>query len=645
MVQFDSNISELRGVGSSMSSSLHNLNLITIKDLLYHLPTRYEDFREQKTIDTLEENDVVTLLAVVESITKFAPRKNMRIIRAKLADDTGKIDASWFNQDYLLMALKKGTEHYFTGKVVLYKNKKMLSNPSIEKVSEEGRQIHSGRLVPVYPQTEGISSRTLRRLISQAFEQLELIPDNLSISLRKEFHLPDLHTALRTLHFPTEETIEPFRRRLAFEEVYQLLQTARLRKAKEERYTAAHKLSFTATQRKQFELLLPFSLTHSQLSSLLDLSLDLLQKYPTRRLIQGEVGSGKTVTAAFALYLAVLNQTNGFLLAPTQILAHQHFDTLRALFKKHNIPVHLVTTGSAHKKNSRPAIYVGTHVLLNEKELDPSIVVIDEEHRFGVKQRETFWKGKKRPHLITMTATPIPRTVAQTVFADQAVSYLEEIPEKKKQITTKIVTQENRKKAYAWIDEQISQTHTPVFVVCPLIHDSQAEMHLETTSVEKVYKEIRKQFPDRKVGLLHGAINPEKRPHIIQDLRTGKIEILVATAMIEVGLDIPQAGIMVIESAERFGLAQLHQLRGRVGRAGQKAYCLLFSSLEEETERLAVFARESNGNVLAEYDLRHRGTGELLGTDQHGWGDLKFASWFDEHLIKDCKLAILQAHR
>ncbi|MBI5151835.1 MAG: ATP-dependent DNA helicase RecG [Candidatus Pacebacteria bacterium] len=637
-------ITHLKGVGDTSARSLDRLGIRTLSDLIYHIPFRYDDFRVQKTIAELESQEVVTVCATVHSITKIQTRRNMTMIKAVLTDESGKIDAVWFNQQYLLMTLRKGTEKYFSGKVTEYQGKKTLNNPTIEDVSHEN-QLHSGRLVPIYSETEGISSRTLRTLVSRALESLDSIEDSLTENLRATYHLPPLEKSLQFLHFPENEgDIHIYRRRLAFEEVYTLLLAAQQKKQALQIMKVPHPLQFSAVQRKAFESVLPFTLSPSQLSALLDLSLDLLKPYPSNRLIQGEVGSGKTIVAAFALYCAAVNSVNSVLVAPTQILATQHFQSLHPIFEKLDIPVYCVTADQPLQNTEVPAIYIGTHALFSQsKTLNPAVVVIDEEHRFGVEQREAFWQKKKRPHLITMTATPIPRTVAQTILADKDVSFLEEIPERKKHITTKIVSETKRQDAYHWIEDQIEKERAGVFVVCPFIQQSEnVELEL-IKSAEQEYQRMVHQFPHRTVALLHGKTPKDERGRVLQSMAKKEIDILVATPIIEVGIDIPHASIMIIEGAERFGLAQLHQLRGRIGRVGQKAYCLLVPTQGiDETKRLKIMQTNATGNELAEYDLKLRGTGDLLGTRQHGWDALRFASWFDHELIKECKEAVSQ---
>lgn len=636
-------ITAIRGIGQATKEKLERLGIATIRDLLYHIPTRYEDFRAQKTIAETIPEEKVTIRATVHSITKFSPRRNLTIIRGVITDDTGKLDVVWFNQPYLLMALKKGEERYFTGKISLYNKKKTLNSPSIEDIDSDA-PLHSGRLVPIYPETAGLTSRMLRTAIDAVLKQIT-IEETLSPKLLSTHHLPPLQETLQTLHFPqTPEQAEPYHRRLAFEEVYTLLRDAKHRKSAIQKTKVPHPLKISTEERKRFERALPFHLSPSQVSTLLDISLDLVQTYPSRRLIQGEVGSGKTVVAAFALYCAAHHNSRSILVAPTQILATQHYASLKMIFDELKVPLFLVTGEKEHRLPQQlpeNAVFVGTHVLFAAaKEVSPNVVVIDEEHRFGVEQRETFWKFKKKPHMLTMTATPIPRTVAHTVLADQDVSYLEEIPEKKKRITTKVVSEKKRADAYRWIDTHIEKG-AQVFVVCPFIEQSEIETLADVKSAEVTFHTIMRTFPKRRVGLLHGKIKQAERAKILEHMRAGKLDILVATPMIEVGIDIPQAGIILIEAAERFGLAQLHQLRGRVGRAGQQAYCLLFPSEGvSTTRRLSILEKESNGNILAEQDLKLRGTGELFGTRQHGWDTLRFASWFDEKLIQECKKAV-----
>ncbi|HKY74121.1 MAG TPA: ATP-dependent DNA helicase RecG [Patescibacteria group bacterium] len=644
MYELSSPLSLVKGIGDTTAEKFTRLGLSTVRDLLFHIPFRYEDYSNLTTIASLQPGEDGTILATARSVVKIRTRRGLTMIKAKLQDKSGSIDSIWFNQEYLLTTLRAAGEKYFSGTVKEYRNAHTLNSPTIEEV-RSGEPLHSGRLVPIYEETEGLSSRTIRSLIHRILLDLPPIPETLPTTLLQTHTLPSLDETLRVLHFPKEEEgLSKYHRRLAFEEVFSLLKEARHRQFKLRTTPTIRHLSLTATQQEEFIQTLPFHLSPTQEKAIHDLSSDLTKPYPTNRLVQGEVGSGKTIIAAFGLYVASVNNAQSVFVAPTQILAHQHFQSLKRIFDSLHVPVYLVTSDSKPDTSSPNGVFIGTHALFEHvKTLQPALVVVDEEQRFGVRQRETFLAGKKKPHFVTMTATPIPRTIAQTVLADRDVSYLDEIPEKKKDILTKVVPQTKRVEAEQWMNQQVESHHSQVFIVCPFIHQSEIDTLADIKSAEQEFKRVQHVFPRRRIALLHGSIKKEQRVRVFDSMRQGDIDILVATPMIEVGIDIPNASIIVIEGAERFGLAQLHQLRGRVGRAGQRAYCFLFPTEGiQATRRLRILCTNANGNTLAEEDLRLRGTGELLGTRQHGWDSLRFASWFDTKLIEECKKAVAE---
>ncbi|HAU98945.1 MAG: ATP-dependent DNA helicase RecG [Microgenomates group bacterium GW2011_GWF2_45_18] len=642
LLSFSSSIQDVPGVGEKTANTLEKLEIISVQDLLYHIPFRYEDFREQKAIGAVEVGDKVTVRAQVRSITKFSAKtRHIEIIRAVLEDSSGKIEATWFNQAYLLMQLRKGSEAFFSGMVEEFHGKKSLNNPAIEKIEHEGvEQLHSGRLVPIYPETQGITSRMLRKMIATTFPNIKIV-DSFSDQFLHEHHLHSLADSLKYLHFPDSlDDVFRYHKRLAFEEVFALLQQSQAEKHKRLSMRATP-LKMTVQQRQQFTNALPFSLTPTQTQTIMDCVMDLSQTYPAQRLIQGDVGAGKTVVAGFTLYTSAINQQKAFLIAPTQILAQQHDNFLTKIFSLLGIKTQLVIAQT--QINLDAQIYIGTHALLSQIEaLHPAVVVVDEEHRFGVEQRNAFEKSKlkTKPHVFTMTATPIPRTVALTSLSHLDISTLDMIESKKRKVLTKLVSENKRKKAYEWIDQKLAENQQ-LIVVCPFIYESTQLDRIEVKSAEKTFTEISKAFPDRKTALIHGKVAQDERTKILQEMHNKKIQILVATSMIEVGIDLPDASIMIIEGAERFGLAQLHQLRGRVGRAGQQAYCFLFTTTPElQSDRLQKFCEITDGNELAELDLRSRGSGEIVGTRQHGWSGMRFASFFDTSLIEECKNAL-----
>ena len=639
MLTFASSVLELKGVGAESARKLQKLDIHSIQDLLFHVPFRYDDLSKQRTIASLLPDEEVTLRASVLRITQIQSRFGKSMIKGTLQDETGKVDVLWFHQPYILYSLKPGSLRAFSGAPKLYKGKLSFINPIVEEI-KEGGGLHTGRLVPIYSETMKLSSRTLRGLIHSALQETE-IPENYPPKFREQHHLLDLKTALQALHFPESLPItEDGRRRLAFDEVFSLLQQAQEKKRTRKQRKAIQTLQVDAEQQRAFVRLLPFTPSPSQTQAMFDIALDFVQSYPCDRLIQGEVGSGKTVLAAFAGFCAAKNKTNAVLLAPTQILAKQHFHSLETLLSPAGIPVRLLVAGSEAPKDAPGTIYVGTHaVFQHAKTLQPAVVIVDEEHRFGVKQREVFLRGRKHPHLLTMTATPIPRTAAQTVLADRDVTVLEEIPEKKKRIKTWVVAHEKREASYGWIAERM-KAKEQVFVVCPFIGESTSETLQSVKAAETEYVVLQKKFPTFKLALLHGKTPKDHRERILDAFSAGTLDMLVSTPVVEVGIDIPKATVMVIESAERFGLAQLHQLRGRVGRRGQQAYCLLFSEHPEAMERLKPLETLESGNELAELDLHRRGAGDILGVRQSGWSGLQFASWFDTDLIAECKSAL-----
>lgn len=633
-------VSHIKGVGPVIQEYLDALEIHTVKDLLYHIPFRYEHFAGVTTIENAPLDTLVSIQATLRSITKFTSRRGLRITRAIIEDSSGKLPVMWFNQDYIITTVKKGSEYVFTGKIKLIKGKKTLGNPGITQVDALRQE---GENIPIYSLSEGITQKKLHSILVHVLNNLPEIQEPYSKEFLLQHNLPTLDATLRTLHNPKDtDMLTSYTHRLAFDEVLSLLKKAEERKQYQQTLKS-YPLTITPKDVKTFEHSLPYPLTHSQTTCLFDLSLDLSKKYPANRLIQGEVGSGKTTVAAFALFVAAKNGQNAVLVAPTHIVAHQHYLTLKKMFESSTIPIEKIVSKTIPTQYTKGAIYVGTHALFQyTKTLHPAVVVIDEEHRFGVNQREVFsHDNKKKPHLITMTATPIPRTAALTVLADKDVSYIEQIPEKKKNVTTSIVLETKRGAACAWIDEQIEKNNTQVFVVCPFIEQSDKENLQSIASVQEEYVSIQKMFPKRNVAFLHGNMKNEEKEHTFQSMKDGKIDILVSTPLIEVGVDIPNASIMLIEGAERFGLAQLHQLRGRIGRRGQKAYCLLFASKDkEETKRLKILEKHDDGNALAELDLHMRGSGHILGTQQHGWSGLRFASWFDVKLIEECKKTV-----
>ncbi len=669
-----------------MLMKLRRLGLTTVSDLIYHMPSRYEDWREVSSIASLKPGDAKTIQAVVKEINvKRAWRRRMFIVEALLADNSGSIEAVWFNQTYIKNTLKPGVIANFSGKAALRKQKLYLSNPAYEVVGHEGDQVvsydeglsviksdtkHTARLVPIYPETRGLTSRGLRYLLQPILENLEPVSEFMPKEILEKNGFPEINEALHTIHFPESlEEAKKSRDRFVFEELF-LLQLKvigdKLALAKQK----AHPIKPTAGAVKTILDGLPFRLTPSQNSVLGEILKDMERGRPMNRLLQGDVGSGKTIIAGIAGYLAALANLQVAFMAPTEILAKQHYGTIKKFFPEFNRGLGLIlskeariyygdgletevkkTDLSAGLAEGRIAILVGTHALLEKGIVfkDLGLVVVDEQHRFGVKQRAALVKDGTDnviPHFLSMSATPIPRTLMMTVFGDLDLSIITELPGGRKNIVSKIVAPENRDKAYAFIRGQVRKGRQG-FVVCPRIepgNDDTAEKLAnrwdETKAVKAEYEKLKDRvFPDLKVGMIHGKMKAVEKSATMDGFANGKVDLIISTSVVEVGVDVPNATIMMIEDAERFGLAQLYQLRGRVGRGEHQSFCFLFTQSGSETvrRRLESVLTAKNGFELAEQDLQIRGPGEFLGEEQSGMPDIAMRGLQNPTLVKKAR--------
>jgi ATP-dependent DNA helicase RecG len=628
-------------------SRLKRLDINTIEDLLHHIPSRYLDFRLISEIRNVRPGETVTLGGKIISINNIYTKKGTKIQAAKIKESTGEIEAIWFNQPFLTRNLPEGTIVSLAGKVDWFGRKMALISPEYEIIRENKKPIHTGRLVPIYPETSGISSKWLRGKISFGFTNVkENIKDLVPASTLKELNLIDLASAIKNVHFPsTLDEADEGKRRLAFDELLRIQLNSLLKKKKWERNKASFRLKIKNTETSKFLKRLPFKLTASQNDAVKEILDDLGKDSPMNRLLEGDVGSGKTVVAAIAAFACFLNERQTVFMVPTQILAEQHFKTLKQMLSPFKVRISLVTSGGIKKDLGRSDIFVGTHALIHKK-LDfdnVALIVIDEQHKFGVKQRARLIKrsGNKLvvPHILTMTATPIPRTIALTFYGDLDLSTLTELPKGRKPIKTWTVPPQKRQSAYKWVGEQINTEQTQAFVIVPLIEESKKETMKQIKAATSEYEAIKKIFPDLSIGLLHGRLKAKDKNKVINSFKKGSIDILVSTPVVEVGIDVPNATIMLIEAAERFGLAQLHQLRGRIGRGEKESYCLLFAETKSQKvqARLNALKKTMSGFELAELDLKLRGPGEIFGTKQHGYPELRIASWQDAELIKITK--------
>lgn len=643
-MDLNSSISILPNIGPIFQRKFERLGIKTLHDLFFHVPARYEDYSLVTKISSLTADEVATIHAKIVSLKNIFSKRGLRMQIGSVEDATGKISVIWFNQPFLTKTLYPGRLVSLSGKVGFFNKKLTLNSPDYELLQDEdSKTLHTGRLVPIYPETAGLSSKWVRRTIQRALEFNKLvISDQLPKKVLKKYQLEDLKSAIRHVHFPKIlSEVEKGRKRLAFEELLNLQLKSQHRKVDWKKNKVANLLKISKSTINKFLNSIPFKLTESQSKAIGEMLGDLSKPVPMNRLLEGDVGSGKTVVAAVGAFAAFANGYQTVIMAPTQILAQQHYDTLKSLFKKFNLRISLLTSDIKKVEIGRSDIFIGTHALIHKKILFDKVafVIIDEQHRFGVEQRAHLVKKSGTPHVLTMTATPIPRTVALSSYGDLDLSVLTQMPKGRQRISTWVVPEAKRKGAYDWIRSQITHNGSQVFVVCPLIEDSETETLADVKSVTSEFEKLKTIFPKLRLGLLHGRLKPSEKQGILNSFRTGKTDILVTTPVVEVGIDIPKATVMVIEASQRFGLAQLHQLRGRVGRSDKKSYCLLFSNYSSGVayRRLKALEKGYSGFELAELDLKMRGPGEIFGTAQSGFPELKIASWSSYEFIKTTK--------
>ena len=623
------------------ATRLEKLGIVKFEDFLFHIPFRYEDYSLISKMDKVQPGEIVTVKGTVKKIENQYTRRFKTLQRAKVYDETGSIDILWFNQPFLTRVIKNGDLISLSGKIERDGSKLTMISPDYEVIFNN-QTIHTGRLVPIYPETRGVSSKWLRRQVFKILEQKDELKEFLPLEIIKENNLMKLTDAIEKIHFPKNlEEAQKARERLAFDELFEIQLSSLIRKKEWEEKTIGIPLKKNGFEDKIAVLIkkLPFELTNSQKEAIEEILNDLTSNKAMNRLLEGDVGSGKTVVAIIGMYLTYLNGFQSAFMAPTEILAKQHYKTISRLLSPLKVKVELIT-GSTKKINKDFDILVGTHALIHKKgEFKKlGLVVIDEQQRFGVEQRAKIKQKGENPHLLTMTATPIPRTVALTMYGDLDLSILSDMPKGRKIVKTWLVSSEKRTGAYTWIEKQVRENKDQVFIVCPFIEESETMITVKaaTKEFERLKKDV---FPKLSLGLLHGKLKALEKDEILKNFREGKTDILVSTPVVEVGIDIPNATIMMIEEAERFGLAQLHQLRGRVGRSDKQSFCLLFtqSNNPQTLERLKSLETIYAGAELAQLDLKLRGPGQIYGTIQHGIPQLKVASFSDFSLIEKTK--------
>ncbi|OGD95623.1 ATP-dependent DNA helicase RecG [Candidatus Curtissbacteria bacterium RIFCSPLOWO2_01_FULL_37_9] len=637
-------IEQISGIGKYTVYKLKRLEIKTLADLIYHFPFRYEDFSYNTQTSNLINGQKVTLKGNIWTIKNIRAKSGKFLTLATLADSSGVVNIVWFNQPYIIKTLKPGTYVSVSGKVQIeYKKPKLLS-PTYEILRERTQlpqTLHTGRLVPIYPETEGLTSKWLRSKIASILPRYTAeVTDFLPKEVSKRQNLINLNQALTKIHFPKSiEDVNAARRRLSFDELFTLQLAAAQRRKKWQKERRAYKFTVEKTKFEEFLKNLPFALTSAQQRAVAEILKDLQRETPANRLLEGDVGSGKTVVAATAAYFAHQNNMLTLLAAPTEILAYQHQKTLEELLRPHNIKIGIWTAA----KKEDGDIVCGTHALLIsfKPKREVGLVVVDEQHRFGVAQRGKLASSDKQgksPHILTMTATPIPRTLALTLYGDLDLSVLDEMPIGRQKIQTHVVPNFKRSAAYKFIEDQVRENRQ-AFIITPFVEPSESMATVKAAVDE--FEKLKEIFSNRantgkiKLGLLHGRLKSKDKQQVMADFKKKKFDILVATPVVEVGIDIPNATVMMIESADRFGLAQLHQLRGRVGRGKHKSYCLLFtdSNSVNSLKRLKSMENIYIGFELAELDLKTRGPGEIFGLKQSGYVNLKIADISNQVLV------------
>ena len=643
-------IRSIKGIGNKNYTYFEKLGIKNIYNLLRYYPRRYQDFSKLKTINNIEYGEELTVAGIITGkiYTRKSKRGNLKISETSLTDSTGSLRLTFFNQPYISTQLKEGTSIVVSGKVDMYLGRYVMNNPEWEPLDQE--QIHTNRIVPIYPATAGITQRQIRKIIKNNLNfwsgrLKEFFPDHII----KNEKLPTISEAISQIHFPESDIkLKSSQNRFAFEEIFFLQLGVLLQKAKWQA-NQARKFSLPKGLINDRKKLLPYVLTSAQLKAIEDIENDLVAGKPMNRLLQGDVGSGKTVVAKFAVETIIGNGSQAAILAPTSILAEQHFNTLSELLidsgsiSRDEIALLIGQTPKKVKgnilrklKTGKIKCVIGTHALLEDpvKFHNLQLAVIDEQHRFGVNQRKVLRSKGDNLHLLVMTATPIPRSLALTVYGDLDVTTIDEMPPGRKPVKTLLFDQAKRKKAYGLIKEQV-RNGFQAFIVYPMI-DSGEEDEMYKSAVKEYHRIQKNIFPDFKIGLMHGRLKQTEKDQIMEKFRSHEYNVLISTTVIEVGVDIPGATIVLIESANHFGLAQLHQIRGRVGRNKEDSLCILIPANDDaiENERLIAMTKINDGFKLAEIDLNFRGPGEFLGTRQSGYAGFKFANIFDIELIE-----------
>lgn len=631
----------LKGVGSARAKAFSKLGIRTVEDLLYFFPRGYEDRSVTKNIDDCEAEETVCLCITVSSaVHETRIRKNMAVYTMTISDETGSMNAVWYNNRFVKNVFSPGGEFVLYGKIERARGKLQIVNPIYEKAGETK---YTGKIVPVYPLTGGLLQKNVQSIISEALKSIDEIPEYLPDELREKYKIPDINFSMKNIHFPDSlESYSRARKRFVFDELLTLqLALFRQRDVISKNDGIVFKdISGGSLLKKN----IPYKLTGAQKRAMTEIISDLKSGKQMNRLLQGDVGSGKTIIAAMTMFLAHRNGYQSVLMAPTEILAQQHCESLNDIFKGLGINVVLLTGGlsAADKRfayeqisSGLADIVVGTHAVIEEKTVFSKLglVIADEQHRFGVSQRAKLSAKGINPHMLIMSATPIPRTLALILYGDLDISVIDELPPGRKPVKTYAVGENMRRRVYAFLEKNIKEGHQG-YVVCPLIEETET---LDLSNATELAASLREKFPKISIGLMHGKMKPREKEQVMEEFSRGNIKILVSTTVIEVGVNVPNSNVMIIENAERFGLSQLHQLRGRVGRGAEQAFCILFAHGNGEItkKRMETMCASNDGFYISEQDLKLRGPGDFFGTRQHGLPDMKIANLFkDGDLLK-----------
>lgn len=633
-------VRKIKGVGEKAEQCLNKMNIYNIADLLEHYPRDYDEFKPIQAISSVAEGEMAAVEGSLCARPQMKVRGRLKILSVMIQDESGTIPVTWFNMPFLRNQLKMGTHYILRGKVSKKKGRLVLDQPKIYTRQEFYRQV--GKMRPIYPLTFGITNNAVTKAIETALPDIENLTEYLPAEVRKRQNLIGYKKALNQLHFPANRTeMREARKRLVFDELF-LYQLALSYIKKNGRNKSTHKIE----KKPEVERLiseLPFTMTGAQQKVYEEIIRDMGDGYVMNRLVQGDVGSGKTIVAVLALYQVVLNGGQGAFMVPTEVLASQHYKSLCGLLGERGVRIGLLT-GSLTAKQKREGrektvsgewdIVVGTHAIIqdNVEFANLALVITDEQHRFGVRQRESLFQKGQEPHVLAMSATPIPRTLALILYGDMDLSVIDERPADRLPIKNCVVNTDYRPNAYRFMAEQIRQGHQ-IYIICPMVEESE-ESDLENVTIYT--EELRELFPSSvQIEGLHGKMKPSQKDEIMERFAAGETDILVSTTVIEVGIDVPNSTVIMIENAERFGLAQLHQLRGRVGRGSAQSYCILMTGQEskEAKERLSVLAGSNDGFYIAEEDLKIRGQGDLFGIRQSGDQLFALADIFEDAAV------------